>query len=424
MKIWKRCLVALAASGLLILGACGGGGGSDQAMVPMVPPVEPPTEPSTEPVVESQPELQSEPEISITHELRQDGSSRQDVLRYLEAATGELDSPPHIIYPIIRHTVAPTLRMAQGTTEYQRFHVMKAVDVVNSALPNEYKITIGLDSPDRGSGVPNGEIWLDFAPVGEWPSQGFDSGGWTQWEEFSNDAENPALSGHIWINASWDDWISGKHQILVHEIIHAMGLVNHVDEIVSAINKNSLNSIQEIDRDGLTALYSLEVGDTFRDLGVWDESSTNIIGSFSSEEVDLSFGVRAANGVFRPWVSGDRSDWHLSESATWSGKLVGFTSDMESVVGNAELQIEIGTMSGDLGFNGLEYWSSVPDDEGSGMVWGDGDLAYEVTFDGIEFRRSGGDVGYVKGMLFGDDHEAMGGTLERDDLTAAFGGSR
>ena len=42
--------------------------------------------------------------------------------------------------------------------------------------------------------------------------------------------------------------------------------------------------------------------------------------------------------------------------------------------------------------------------------------------------REGGyttrDAGEIRGILFGPQHEAMAGTLERDDLTAAFGGER
>ena len=34
------------------------------------------------------------------------------------------------------------------------------------------------------------------------------------------------------------------------------------------------------------------------------------------------------------------------------------------------------------------------------------------------------DEGEVRGLFFGPLHEAMAGTLERDDLTAAFGGQR
>ena len=43
---------------------------------------------------------------------------------------------------------------------------------------------------------------------------------------------------------------------------------------------------------------------------------------------------------------------------------------------------------------------------------------------GNTFVQTGGDEGYLTGGFFGESHEAMGGTLEREDLTAAFGGER
>ena len=59
-----------------------------------------------------------------------------------------------------------------------------------------------------------------------------------------------------------------------------------------------------------------------------------------------------------------------------------------------------------------------------GAVWGDGDLGYLITVNGNTFTRTGGDEGYLTGAFFGRRHEGMGGTLEREDLTAAFGGGR
>ena len=47
-----------------------------------------------------------------------------------------------------------------------------------------------------------------------------------------------------------------------------------------------------------------------------------------------------------------------------------------------------------------------------------------VRVHGNTFMQTDGDGGIVTGVFFGEAHEAMGGTLERDDLTAAFGGKR
>ena len=68
--------------------------------------------------------------------------------------------------------------------------------------------------------------------------------------------------------------------------------------------------------------------------------------------------------------------------------------------------------------------------------WGDGDLRYAIAVHGGEitagraghtaytFRETGGDAGRLTGTFTGQNHEGVAGTLERSDLTAAFGGSR
>ena len=151
----------------------------------------------------------------------------------------------------------------------------------------------------------------------------------------------------------------------------------------------------------------------------------------------------------------------------WRGTLVGYTPSGQFVSGDATLS--------DFDFSGTRHrgggwdpgkaylaFTNLAYDNGS--VWGDGDLEYEVglgsTFAGgpnlhnssfshpfnkfdctkhsagchadslrmaAGVRASGystNDAGEVRGILFGPQHEAMAGTLERDDLTAAFGGER
>ena len=75
---------------------------------------------------------------------------------------------------------------------------------------------------------------------------------------------------------------------------------------------------------------------------------------------------------------------------------------------------------------GLEAWPGVPGSVGSGVRWGDGDLHYFIKVRGSTFIQldSSPDDGVLTGAFFGLAHKAMGGTLRRDDLTAAFGGIR
>ena len=90
------------------------------------------------------------------------------------------------------------------------------------------------------------------------------------------------------------------------------------------------------------------------------------------------------------------------------------------------MTIGLATLDGTLGFTGLESWTAnaAPGAIGTGNLWGDGDLGYSIAVKGNTFAQTGGDEGTVTGAFLGAAHEAMGGTLERNDLAAGFGGKR
>lgn len=81
-------------------------------------------------------------------------------------------------------------------------------------------------------------------------------------------------------------------------------------------------------------------------------------------------------------------------------------------------------LDGDLDFTSLESWSGAPGKLGTGVMWGDGDLSYDIAVDGNVFARTGGDEGVITGAFFGASHQGMGSTLVRDDLGAGFAGTR
>ena len=67
---------------------------------------------------------------------------------------------------------------------------------------------------------------------------------------------------------------------------------------------------------------------------------------------------------------------------------------------------------------------SCPGAPRTGVRWGDGDLHYTLAVQGNRFQQTGGDAGGLTGRFVGRAHEGAVGTLERSDLTAAFGASR
>ena len=257
-------------------------------------------------------------------------------------------------------------------------------------------------------------------------------------------------AGHIWIDR--DEILTKSYPeqsvttILVHELLHALGMTGHANPvrfpnsiIKAKIDYDSVmgHVMYPVDREALQAAYSvLEPGASpeqiAEDLGPWDDTSIHLRGDIEFPRGHVAFGVASRNGLAQPWAFGptpltDLADNPvLSGTATWSGRLLGFTPAVEAVGGAAGLAVELETLDGRLDFTNLEYWraNTAPGEIDTGTMWGDGDLQYLLNVRGNTFVQAGGDAGTATGAFFGARHEAMGGVLERTDLTAGFGGTR
>ncbi|MCY4385063.1 MAG: hypothetical protein OXE44_18180 [Nitrospinae bacterium] len=197
---------------------------------------------------------------------------------------------------------------------------------------------------------------------------------------------------------------------------------------------NQVYHLETIDVDGLHAVYTrFYDGSPYVDydpnkLGPWTDVSFHLRGDME----DVSFGASSRNGLIQPWAHGSSPATYLADnqalsgSASWSGRLLGFTSQSESLAGATNLNINLATLRGKIDFTGLEHWgvNATPGPVGSGQTWNDGDLGYSVIVRGNTFNQTGGDAGEVTGAFFGPNHEGMGGVVERSDMSAGFGGTR
>ena len=146
----------------------------------------------------------------------------------------------------------------------------------------------------------------------------------------------------------------------------------------------------------------------------------------------LAFGSSLGNGFAAPWAQGLAPSTNLSDNkalsgaVSWSGRLLGWTPTAKAVAGAADLSVTLRTLTGKMDFTRLEAWAanSAPGAIGTGATWGDGNLGYTIAVNGNTFVQTGGDDGIVTGAFFGASHEAMGGTVERTDLSAGFGSKR
>ena len=199
--------------------------------------------------------------------------------------------------------------------------------------------------------------------------------------------------------------------VLVHELIHAIGMNGHSDPTRfphSVMHAEYGGDSQEhvlfaVDREVLLASYSvLEPGASaaqiVEDLGPWDDTSMHLRGDIGISGGEVAFGVASRNGLAQPWAFGP-TPWTdladnplLSETVTWSGRLLGFTPSVEAVGGAADLAVELGTLDGQLDFTNLEHWGAnvAPGPVGSGTTWGDGDLQYRVNVRADRRRRRHG----------------------------------
>ena len=229
--------------------------------------------------------------------------------------------------------------------------------------------------------------------------------------------------------------------VLAHELLHALGITgeSHVSDSFDSIMKASdiynpetdqpLSLLYAVDREALRALYgAFEDGDMLADFGPWANTALHIHGN----SPHAGFGVALRNSYAEPWAYGYLPDsdlaanGNLSGNATWTGTLLGLTPDAAAVAGDASVAVNLASMTGRTAFTGLETWgvNAAPGEKSTGSPWLDGDLEYAIAVRGNTFRETGGDDGRLTGVFTGASHEGAAGTLERLDLTAAFGASR
>lgn len=423
--------------------------------------------------------------VAVSSGRVQDGTGADRVLAYLER---HIDEDYNRWIPgLATFPNPPVVRVAWGASEELAAYTETAVRLINSALPRDNRIVFSRDAAPRSTAienVPDGEVYVDFTGKQFWnvrEGHGYEPDWLVAYEidtihEYNDSAqrhENKSMrAAHLWFdsriisNAAWvkdpdtDIW---KYQVLnapviesdtvnkvytgeevIRQIVWAMwrtlGFYGFVDEseFADSILAQLRQRLPNIDSEALLAAYTkLEPGALPEDLsaeslGPWEDTSFHLRGDLEFAGGEAAFGVALRNGLARPWASGPaplaalENNSALFGTVSWNGALLGLTPSAETVAGQARLAVELSTLDGRLDFTGLERWGVkvAPGKAGSGTNWGDGDLEYAVEIQGNSFYRTGGDDGEFAGAFFGAAHEAMGGVLERSDLTAGFGGTR
>ena len=348
-------------------------------------------------------------------------------------------------------TGRPVLRIAENTSAEHERLTLEAVARVNRALPWDRRIligdpapTTGLD-PDETESIPDGQIHVDFAALpGSTLGYAIRERDWDwdvdaeRWVTVGARAarvaiDHPELDKYA---AAWSVRVeTAIRDTLTHEILHALGLDGHVpkfhfpDSTMNALSEGPPHlDLPTIDADSLWAAYTrFEPGtESFENLGPWSEYSFHIRGDMRYVG---AFGVGFRNGLASPWAFGPIPDTDLADnralsgSATWNGALLGFTPEAHTVAAAARIGVNLASLAGRADFTGLESFGvrASPGVPGTGRQWLDGDLGYTIAVQGNTFQETGGDAGTLSGHFTGRGHEGTVGTLERRDLSAAFG---
>ncbi len=324
--------------------------------------------------------------------------------------------------------------------------ILHSVAMVNRALPYDRHIKIGPDAPALApiGDVPDGEIFVDFAPHDDWqplPDPNFRPTGQAVHRFRIEDGKKTEhRASHVWIDSRLDPARRVTLSTMIHELLHALGFGGHVvpseypDSFLREILPPFETQLGPIDIAALQVFYTrLGVATDLEDLsinslGPWEAETTSLTGTAGS----VSFGVRHRNGISVPWTEGGDPSTALADNralqgtATWNGELLGFTPEQRSVRGKAEIGVTLATMAGRADFTEMQSWAA-GEDVGAletGVQWNAGNLGYTIIVGGNYIRSTGGDAGVLYGRFYGRNHIGVAGSVERDDLTAAFGASR
>ena len=396
----------------------------------------------------------------------EDSENAERVVYFLESASD--------YFGIGTFTDRVTVRAPRGAHQNLRDNVRAVVDMLNRLLPDDRRLVIGPDanplpdplfpyesavgcSPRCPLLVPDNQIVL--ATVDDLVSQGYVGQMYPD-----NRSDGSRRAAYL----ALDTDAASTHRftnLIAHEMLHALGL-GHVspsifpdallstggfdedtrgksDRLLSAphypfgvvcleqVCSYSMPTLRAVEGEAIYALYNRFARDGFVDydqisvhsLGEWDDRAVRLFGVVETPGGDVGFGVdfRHPSGWARPWFTGLQTfdNIHGHGTAVWNGAILGVTPRLDPVIGQAKISVDLDTSQGGIDFDDL-----VTDDGSGAAVWGDGRLAYtiEVNYNGL--YRTGGAQGELFGAFFGDGHEGVGGTLERDDLVAAFGAKR
>ena len=340
----------------------------------------------------------------------------------------------------------PPVRVQSGASaEHQRM-VASAVDLINDWLPLDHRMVIGAPTAlhtEDPRDVSAGEIHVSFStPHRGGQSRYNESGDRNRTDDVPRMVSNLVVVNPDFFAAEQFHQVYG---IIVHELVHAMGIPGHVfegDHPTTLMpdgpyrgsglpNEAGLMRLPRLDGEAMMTAYALyDDGETPDEinpasLGPWAQTIPALRGEVTTDGDPARFGVEYRTQWTRAWDEGPMPATSLAAStltgtATWTGELVGYTDAGAAVEGDAGITVDIARMDGTAAFTDLVA---------GGSSWGP-DLSTDIGVTGNYFAATGSDSRMdVQGQFRGTGHEAATGALRWEDvasgnLTGAFGAIR
>ena len=313
--------------------------------------------------------------------------------------------------------------------------LVESVQILNDALPPEFQIEIAGDYYYGGPLYEGDIVVAALSPVGiqEQCSRDAVACASNNIPFFADYTRDAVLRIPNDFDASE---LAFSRTVVVHELLHALGIRGHVDsiEFPDSVMGTSGDffpnlgfTIHRIDREVLQIMYMSQRTRTYNDWGEWSDTSLHIVGR--SEDEAVHFGVALFNGLPQPWARGKLPDSALADntnltgSVSWNGQLLGF-SGPSPIAGDVELEVALSSLDDpqDLRFRDIYFFNRF-ESEGDDRWFPTRNLDYEVDIVDNQFTHSSDD-GLIRGVFLGPEHEGMAGTIKRTDLVGAFGGTR
>ena len=297
--------------------------------------------------------------------------------------------------------------------------IRRALGILNRSLPEEYRLRYqttrrtfsGVDREDQVSRsrslVPEGVIHVEIYPYDDPESGGV---AWTDGER------GYALGDESDYDLSTPDRMRPLVDTLVHEFLHALGFGGHPHPVHTSIlsyrhhREGELDNVPLID---VSMLYDLH------EWGSWDTGMKMV----ADHAGGVHFGTYSLHRgiVVIPWVDAGHIAAprlnELSGRASYSGSLVGYAAT-EPVLGVADLSIDFNGGTGEARFHRIYDWK--------GNWWNRNGYRYDLGlyghyFDSSSDARDRDGIPDVAGAFYGFEAETAAGTLQRPEITAAFG---